>query len=85
MRRITDPEYAAWQAMGSLPRSENYWIYFSPDNLSAALVSTINQEIIFISDRATGEEIYKSPSAKKHAQFFNAMKRQPSFQPRKII
>lgn len=82
--KITDPEYAGWQPMNALPRSPNYWIYFSPDNLSAALVSTINQEIIFISDRATGEEIYKSPNAKKHAQFFNAL-RQPPFQPQKII
>lgn len=70
--------------MNALPRNENYWIYFSPDNLSAALVNTINQEIIFISDRASGEEIYKSPNARKHAQIFYAMKRLP-FQPRKIL
>ena len=84
MKRITDSEYIAWQAMGSLPRNENYWIYFSPDNLYAALVSTINQEIIFISDRTSGHEVYKSPNSRKHAQFFNAMKKS-AFIPRKII
>lgn len=84
MRRITDPEYAAWQAMGSLPRSENYWVYFSPDNLYSALVNSINQEIIFISERATGVEVYKSPNARKHAQFFYAFKQTP-FRPREVI
>ncbi len=74
MLRITDEEYLGWQEMGSLPRNENYWIYFSPDNLHAALVNRINQQIIFISERKTGLEIYKAANAKKHAQFFRAMK-----------
>lgn len=82
--KITDPEYADWQSMSSLAGNENYWIYFSPDNLSAALVNAINQEIIFISDRATGEELYRSPNARKHAQFFYVMK-QPPFQPRDVV
>ncbi len=82
--KITDPEYAGWQAMNALPRNDNYWIYFSPDSLSAALVNSINQEIIFISDRATGEVIYKSPNSRKHAQFFYAMKQFP-VQPRNVV
>lgn len=72
--KITDSEYANWKEMSSLERNPNYWIYFSPDNLYAALVNTINNEIIFISDRKSGEEIYKSANARKHAQFFFAMK-----------
>ncbi|GAH68570.1 unnamed protein product, partial [marine sediment metagenome] len=33
MLKITDKEYLGWQEMGSLAQNENYWIYFSPDNL----------------------------------------------------
>ncbi|GAF86480.1 unnamed protein product, partial [marine sediment metagenome] len=74
-----------WQAMKSLPRNDNYWIYFSPDNLHAALVNSINQEIIFISERSTGAEIYKSRNARKHAQFFYAMKQPPFRAPERVI
>ena len=65
MRRIGDKEFTGWQAMTSLERNDNYWIYFSPDNTEAALVNTINNQIIFLMDR------------RKHAQFFYAMKGGP--------
>lgn len=70
--------------MHSLPQNDSYWIYFSPDNLYAALVNGINDEIIFISDRASGEEIYRSRNARKHAQFFRAMKI-PQLKPRTLV
>ena len=79
MIKITDREYTTWHPMGSLAQNANYWIYFSPDNQQAALVNTMNKQIIFISDRKSGEEIYKAPNSQKHAQFFYAMK-QASFQ-----
>lgn len=82
--KITDPDFVHWQAMNALERNENYWIYFSVDNLYAALVNTINQEIIFISDRRTGEEIYKSPNSQLHAKIFYALKT-PQFKVRKVI
>ena len=81
--KITDPEYVNWQQMSNLPRNPNYWIYFSPDNMHTALVNGINNEIIFISDRKSGEEIYKSPNARKHARFFYAML--PTFKPRTLV
>ncbi len=84
MKKITDPDYKHWQEMHALPRNENYWIYFSPDNLYSALVNTINQEIIFISDRKSGEPTYTSPNSRKHAQVFYAMKT-PPFKVKRVI
>lgn len=84
MKKITDPDFIHWQAMNALKGNQNYWIYFSADNLYAALVNTVNNEIIFISDRRSGEEIYKSPNARKHAQFFYVMK-SAQFKVRKAI
>ena len=83
--KITDPEYANWQEISALPRNANYWIYFSPDNLSAALVSTINQQIIFIMNRKTMDMIYKAPNAQKHAQFFYAMEQAAFKHPERVI
>lgn len=84
MKKITDKDFTHWQDMNALPRNQNYWIYFSPDNLYAALVNHINQEIIFISDRRTGEEIYKSPNAQLHAKVFYALNT-PQFKARRAI
>jgi len=84
MKKITDPDFIHWQAMGALERNQNYWIYFSADNLYTALVNTINNEIIFISDRRTGEEIYKSPNSKMHSRIFYAQ-RTPQFKVRRVI
>lgn len=84
MKKITDPDYEHWQAMHALQGNENYWIYFSADNLYSALVNTINQEIIFISDRKTGDQIYTSPNSRKHAQIFYALKTS-SFKVRRVI
>lgn len=84
VRRIGDKEFTGWQAMTSLRGNTIYWIYFSPDNLLSALVNTINNEVIFIMDRATGEQIYKSRSSQRHAKFFYAMKSMPRFSPRKV-
>jgi hypothetical protein len=85
MKRITDKEFRDWQPMQALARNQNYWIYFSPDNLEAALVNTINNEVIFIMDRASGEQTYKCPGSQKHAQFFYAMRKLPSFKARRVI
>ena len=84
MKKITDPDYKHWQDMHALRGNENYWIYFSPDNLYSALVNTINQEIIFISDRKSGEPIYTSPNSRKHAQIFYALKTS-QFKVRRVI
>lgn len=84
MKKITDPDFVHWQAMGALERNENYWIYFSADNLYAAFVFTINQEIIFINDRKSGEPIYTSPNSQMHAKIFYAL-RTPQFKARKVI
>lgn len=84
MKRITDPDFKNWQEMNSLRGNPDYWIYFSPDNLYAALVNTINQEIIFISDRNTGEQIYTSPNSGLHAKMFYALNRS-QFKARKVI
>lgn len=84
MKRITDEEFKGWQAMNALLNNQNYWLYFSPDNTQAALVNTINNEVIFITDRRTGEQIYKSPNSQRHAQYFYAV-RQTKFEPRKVI
>lgn len=88
MKKITDPEFDGYHAMSSLEGNMNYWIYFSPDNLSVALVNTINNEVIFLSDRASGEEIYRSPNARKHAQYFRIMRQSlklPPFKGRTLI
>jgi len=88
MKKITDPEFSGYQSMNSLPSNDNYWIWFSPDNLYAALVNTINNEVIFISDRASGDEIYRSPNARKHAQYFRIMRQNlnlPPFKGRTVI
>lgn len=77
MRRIGDKEFEGWQAMNSLPRNNNYWVYFSPDNTEAALVNTINNQIIFLMDRKSGAMTYKCLNHQKHAQFFYAMKGGP--------
>lgn len=84
MKRIKDKEFMGWQAMTSLRGNTIYWIYFSPDNLQSALVNTINDEIIFIMDRASGEQVYRSRNSQKHAKFFYAMKSMPRFSPRKV-
>lgn len=84
MKRIGDKEFMGWQAMTSLQGNSIYWIYFSPDNLLSALVNTINNEVIFIMERATGVGVYKSPNSQKHAKFFYAMKSMPRFSPRKV-
>jgi len=84
MKKITDPDYEHWQAMGALEGNENYWIYFSADNLYSALVNTINQEIIFISDRRTGEPIYTCPNSQLHARIFYA-RNTPQFKTRRVI
>lgn len=84
MKRIGDKEFLGWQEMTALRGNQNYWIYFSPDNLQSALVNTINNEVIFIMDRASGEQIYKSRNSQRHAKFFYAMKSMPSFSPRKV-
>ncbi|MCK4265774.1 MAG: hypothetical protein KAX31_00730 [Thermoplasmata archaeon] len=81
--KITDKEFIGWNAMTSLAGNTNYWIYFSPDNLEAALVNTINNQVIFIMDRKSGAQTYKCRNHQKHAQFFYAMKR-PFFSPRKV-
>ena len=74
MKRITDKEFKGWQAMNALQNNKSYWLYFSPDNLEAALINTINNEVIFIMDRASGEQTYKCPNSQRHAQFFYAMR-----------
>ncbi len=74
MRKITDKEFTGWSAMSSLARNNNYWIYFSPDNTEAALVNTINNQVIYIMDRKSGAQTYKCRNHQKHAQFFYAMK-----------
>ena len=82
--KVEDKEFRGWQPMNSLLNNENYWIYFSPDNTEAALVNTINNEVIFIMDRASGEQTYKCPNAQRHAQFFYAV-RGTGFEARKVI
>lgn len=77
VRRIGDKEFTGWQAMNALAGNISYWIYFSPDNTEAALVNTINNQVIFIMDRATGVRTYRSDNHQKHAQFFYAMKGGP--------
>jgi hypothetical protein len=84
MKRINDEEFKGWQAMNALQNNTNYWLHFSPDNTQAALVNTLNNEVIFITDRRTGEQIYKSPNSQRHAQFFYAM-RHAKLVPRKVI
>lgn len=74
---ITDKEFTGWQSMNALAGNNNYWIYFSPDNLEAALVNTINNQVIFIMERATGVQTYKCRNHQKHAQFFYAMRGPP--------
>ena len=82
--KIGDKEFQGWQSMNALHNNPNYWVYFSPDNTEAALVNTINGEVIFIMDRASGERTYKSPSSQRHAQFFYAL-REAKFKPRTVI
>lgn len=77
MRRIGDKEFAGWNAMNSLAGNNNYWIYFSPDNTEAALVNTINNQVIYIMDRKSGAQTYKCRNHQKHAQFFYAMRGAP--------
>ena len=76
-KKITDKEFIGWQAMNSLRGNNSYWIYFSPDNLEAALVNTINNQVIFLMDRKTGAQTYKCRNHERHAQFFYAMKGGP--------
>lgn len=82
--KVGDEEFQGWQAMNALSNNQNYWIYFSPDNTQAALVNIINDEVVFIMDRASGEQVYKSPNSQLHAQFFYAM-RGTRFDARKVI
>ncbi len=77
MRRIGDKEFEGWEPMSALAGNINYWIYFSPDNTEAALVNTINGQVIFIMDRATGVRTYRSSNHQKHAQFFYTMRGGP--------
>ena len=71
---ITDQEFLGWSAMNALAGNNNYWLYFSPDNLTAALVNTINNQVIFLMDRKSGVQLYKCRNHQKHAQFFYKMK-----------
>jgi hypothetical protein len=67
MKRIGDPEFGGWQFMNMSQSGK--WIYFSPDNLQAAMVEPTTAEVLFLMDRASGEPIYTSPNVKKHARF----------------
>jgi len=57
-----NPDFEGWRAMHSLLSDDQLWIYFSPDNLEAALVSHRSGEVLYILDRATGMKSYESPN-----------------------
>jgi len=62
---LKNPDFEGWTAMHALKSDDQLWIYFSPDNLEAALVSLRTGEVLYIMDRATGMKSYESPHLNK--------------------
>jgi hypothetical protein len=77
-KRIRTPEFKDWVQMHALPSDDQLWIYFSPNNREAALVSHRTGEILYITDRATGVKLYESPNIRKEI-------RARAFRPPRII
>lgn len=82
MRRMDDPEFRGWVFMST--SGSGKWLYLSPDNLQAAMVDPGTNEIIFIMDRASGEPLYTSPNAKKHARFGRVLQQLMSLNVKRI-
>lgn len=58
-------DFKDWQAMHMTP--SGFWVYFSPDNLLAALVDTERKDVLIISDRHTQTPIYENRGKIKEA------------------
>lgn len=63
IKKITDPEFGGYRAMEELKNQPGKWIYFSPCNRYAALVDAQTRDVLFETDRKTGEKLYQSPKA----------------------
>ena len=62
---IKNPSFIGWKKMNSLKSDPELWIYFSPNNLEAALVSHRTGEVLYVMWRSTGEKTYESPNVHK--------------------
>ena len=69
IKKLKDEEFLGWNYMWTTEESGK-WIYYSPDNLQAAMVEPSNGEVLFIRERKHGERLYVHPNIKK---FINPM------------
>ncbi len=65
-KKIDDLEFKGWLYYQNT--SSGFWIYYSPDNLQAAMVDPASHDVLFVMNRTTQEELYRHPEIKKFAR-----------------
>lgn len=74
VKRLKDPEFQGWHFMTALESDSMFWVYQSPDNLKAALVSGYSGEVLLIIDRVSGMKLYQNPNMQKEAKGYTLKK-----------
>jgi hypothetical protein len=81
-KKIDDAEFKGWLYYQNT--ESGFWIYYSPDNLQAAMVDPATHEVLFIMDRPSQEALYRHPEIKKFAKIAAITRIMGKFSPRKL-